>query len=170
MSQAITDSNARASAGVNAMHSIERQVLLRAPRSRVWHALTDVKKFCEWFGVDAADGEFKPGAKVRMSVKQEYGGEFDMMIEQMQPEHLFTWRWHPGARDPAVDYDKETPTLVEFKLADAQVDGKGGTTLTIRESGFDNISLARRARVFGENNQGWDDQIKNLERYVTQAS
>jgi uncharacterized protein YndB with AHSA1/START domain len=166
MSQAITDSNARTGAGVNAMHSIERQVLLRAPRSRVWNALTDVKKFCEWFGVDAADGEFKPGAKVRMSASESNGGDFDIMVEQMQPEHLFTWRWHPGARDPAVDYDKETPTLVEFKLADAP----GGTTLTIRESGFDNISLARRARVFGENNQGWDDQIKNLERYVTQAS
>ena len=170
MSQASTESNVRANVGANAMHTIERKVLLRAPRSRVWSALTDVKKFCEWFGVDAADGEFKPGATVRMSVKEEYGGHFDMMIEQMQPEHLFTWRWHPGARDPSVDYDKESPTLVEFKLVDAQVDSRSGTALTIKESGFDNISLARRARVFGQNCEGWDGQIRNLERYVNQAS
>lgn len=152
------------------MHTIERTVLLRAPRSRVWDALTDVKKFCEWFGVNAADGEFKPGAKVRMSASEEHGGDFDIMVEQLQPQHLFTWRWHPGARDASVDYDKESTTLVEFKLTDAQVDGRSGTTLIIKESGFDNISLARRARVFGENNKGWDYQVRNLERYVNQAS
>ena len=148
------------------MHTIERQVFLRAPRSRVWNAITDVKKFCEWFEVDAADGVFKPGATVNMTVKPEWGGHFNMMIEQMQPEHLFTWRWHPGARDPSVDYSKESTTLVEFKLADAQVDGRSGTTLTIKESGFDKISMERRARVFGQNSEGWDGQIKNLERYV----
>ena len=149
------------------MHTIERQVLLRAPRSRVWSALTDIRKFCEWFGCTAAAGEvFEPGAKVSMGVSEEYGGNFYMLVEQMQPEHLFTWRWHPGARDPKLDYAKESTTLVEFKLAETA----GGTLLTIKESGFDKISLERRARVFGENSQGWDAQIKNLERYVDQAS
>jgi uncharacterized protein YndB with AHSA1/START domain len=148
------------------MHSIERQVLLRAPRSRVWNALTDVKKFCQWFGVNSADGVFAPGAKLRMGVSEEYGGHFNMVVEQMQPEHLFSWRWHPGVREASVDYEKEPTTLVVFKLADAE----GGTLLTITESGFDAISLARRARVFGQNNQGWDEQVKNLERYVSQAS
>ncbi|HEY0684316.1 MAG TPA: SRPBCC family protein [Steroidobacter sp.] len=148
------------------MHTIERQALLRAPRGRVWNALTDIKKFCEWFGVSPVDGEFKPGAKVRMRAPKEYGGDFDIMVEQMQPEHLFTWRWHPGARDESVDYEKEPTTLVEFKL----VETAGGTLLTITESGFDNISLARRARVFGENSQGWEEQLKNLERYVNKTS
>lgn len=168
MSGTITGGDARSSAA--AMNTIERQVLLRAPRSRVWDALTDVKKFCQWFGVEWVDGVFVPGAKVRMRTSPEYGGDFDMHVEQMQPEHLFTWRWHPGARDPSVDYEKESPTLVVFKLADAQVDGRSATLLTITESGFDEISLARRARVFGENSQGWDEQIKNLQRYVDQAS
>lgn len=147
------------------MHTIERQALLRAPRGRVWNALTDIKKFCEWFGVTALDGEFKPGAKVHMRAPAEYGGDFDIMVEQVQPEHLFTWRWHPGARDASVNYEKEPTTLVEFKLAETS----GGTLLTITESGFDNISLARRARVFGENNQGWEEQLKNLERYVNKT-
>lgn len=148
------------------MHSIERKVLLRAPRNRVWDALTDVKKFCQWFGVDSAEGVFAPGAKVHMDASEEYGGKFDIFVQEMQPEHLFTWRWHPGAHDSSLDYAKEPTTLVEFKLADAQ----GGTSLTITESGFDAISLARRAKVFGENNQGWDDQVRNLERYVNQAA
>jgi uncharacterized protein YndB with AHSA1/START domain len=166
MSQVSNVSNAGSRADIQAMHAIERQVFLRAPRSRVWEALTDTKKFCQWFGVNLVDGEFKAGATVRMSASEEYGGDFDIMVEHMHPQHLFTWRWHPGARDPSVDYDKETPTLVEFRLADSP----GGTTLTIKESGFDNISLARRARVFGQNCEGWDGQIRNLERYVNQAS
>ncbi len=148
------------------MHIIERQTLLRAPRSRVWNALTEVKKFCQWFGVDSADGEFAPGAKVHMGASEEQGGAFDIFVEQMQPEHLFSWRWHPGAHDPSLDYAREPTTLVVFKLAEAE----GGTLLTITESGFDAISLARRAKVFRQNGQGWDDQLKNLERYVHQAS
>lgn len=148
------------------MHTIERKVLLRAPRSRVWDALTDVKKFCEWFGVEAAGGEFKPAATVHMKASEANGGDFDITVQQMQPEQLFSWRWHPGARDPSVDYAKESQTLVEFTLADAQIEGKTGTLLTIKESGFDSISLARRARVFDQNCQGWDGQIRNLERYV----
>jgi hypothetical protein len=101
---------------------------------------------------------------VRASAEQ--GGNFDIFVQEMQPEHLFTWRWHPGAHDSSLDYTNEPMTLVAFKLADAE----GGTLLTITESGFDDISLARRAKVFGQNNQGWDDQVKNLERYVSQAA
>jgi uncharacterized protein YndB with AHSA1/START domain len=149
-----------------AMQSIERKVLLRAPRSRVWNALTDVNKFCEWFGVDSADGVFTPGAKVHMKASKESCGDFDLLVQEIQPEHLFSWRWHPGAHDPSVDYAREPTTLVAFKLADAE----GGTLLTITESGFDAISLERRAKVFGQNNQGWDGQVQNLQRYVSQAS
>lgn len=148
------------------MQTIERKVLLRAPRSRVWNALTDVKKFCQWFGVDSADGTFAPGATVRMGASEEYGGNFDIFVQEMQPEQLFSWRWHPGARDPSLDYAKEPTTLVVFKLTDAE----GGTLLTITESGFDAISLARRAKVFGQNDRGWEEQARNLQRYVHQAS
>lgn len=148
------------------MHSIERKALLRAPRSRVWNALTDVKKFSQWFCGDSVEGVFAPGAKVHVSASKEQGGSFDIFVQEMQPEHLFTWRWHPGAHDASLDYAKEPTTLVEFKLADAE----GGTLLTLTESGFDAISLARRAKVFGQNNQGWDEQVRNLERYVNQAA
>lgn len=148
------------------MQSIERKVLLRAPRSRVWNALTEVNKFCQWFGVDSADGVFAPGTKVHMKASADYGGDFDIFVQELQPEHLFTWRWHPGAHDPSLDYSQEATTLVVFKLADAEE----GTLLTITESGFDAISLARRAKVFAQNGQGWDDQVRNLQRYVSQTS
>jgi uncharacterized protein YndB with AHSA1/START domain len=55
-------------------------------------------------------------------------------------------------------------TLVEFTLEDAE---GGGTTLTIVESGFDKIPLARRAEAFRMNTEGWGGQIKNLTAYVS---
>ena len=41
----------------------------------------------------------------------------------MEPERLFTFRWHPYAIDPEVDYSAEPKTLVEFRLEEAD----GGT-------------------------------------------
>ena len=86
----------------------------------------------------------------------------EMLIERIDPERYFSYRWHPGAVDPAVDYSAEPTTLVEFTLEDAD----GGTAVTIVESGFDRIPLARRAEAFRMNNAGWDGQIKNLAQYV----
>src|SRR5207247_1719418 len=61
----------------------------------------------------------------------------EMLVERIDPERYFAYRWHPYAVDPAVDYSTEPTTLVEFKLEDTD----GGTALTIDESGFDRIPL-----------------------------
>ena len=37
---------------------IEKKVLLRAPRLRVWRALTSAQEFGQWFGVEYASGFF----------------------------------------------------------------------------------------------------------------
>jgi uncharacterized protein YndB with AHSA1/START domain len=139
---------------------IERKVLLRAPRSRVWRALTDSTQFGEWFGVTAS-AAFSPGARIREAVKLQ-GYEhltWDVVIEQMVPERLFSWRWHPGA-DPADEF--EPRTLVVFELEDAP----GGTLLTVVESGFDAIPVARRHKAFRDNDLGWTGQMESIERYV----
>jgi hypothetical protein len=62
-----------------------------------------------------------------------------------------------------VDYSAEPTTLVEFILEETE----GGTAVTIVESGFDRIPLARRAEAFRMDDQGWTGQIKNLVRYVS---
>ena len=46
---------------------IEKQVLLRAPRSRVWRAITDSKEFGTWFQA-IFHGAFRVGAKLRAKV------------------------------------------------------------------------------------------------------
>jgi uncharacterized protein YndB with AHSA1/START domain len=146
---------------------IEKKVLLSAPRSRVWRALTDAREFGQWFGVEIA-GPFSPGARVKGKITHK-GYEhvpFEITIEEMEPERLFAYRWHPYAVDPKVDYSSEPTTLVTFELADE----RDGTLLTVVESGFDRIPLARRAEAFRMNDQGWASQMKSIERHVGQGS
>lgn len=146
---------------------IEKRVLLRAPRARVWRALANAEAFGEWFGVKLA-GSFAPGARVRGQVTHK-GYEhvpFEITIERMEPERLFSWRWHPYAVDPKAEYSTEPTTLVVFELEEVA----DGTLLTVVESGFDRIPLARRAEAYRGNEQGWAEQMKAIERYVSQAA
>lgn len=155
---------------------IEKQILLRAPKARVWRALTDSTEFATWFGM-AFDGPFRPGAKmdgvmvgtkvsseVAELQKPHAGKRFEVTIEQMEPERLFSFRWHPHAVDPNVDYSAEPATLIVFELEEKP----DGILLTVTESGFDKIPLARRAQAFKANEQGWDVMIKVVEEYLVQ--
>jgi hypothetical protein len=84
----------------------------------------------------------------------------------MEPERLFSFTWHPYAVDPKIDYSKETPTLVEFKLEKTT----SGTLLLLTESGFDKIPSDRRLEAFRMNAGGWTEQMKNIENHVSQTS
>ena len=146
---------------------IEKQVLLRAPRSRVWQALTETKEFSQWFGVKLT-GTFTPGARLRGQVTHK-GYEhltLDLTVDRVEPERLFSWRWHPNAIDPAADYSAEPTTLVVFELEEVD----GGTLLTVVESGFDRLPAARRDQAYSGNDGGWTMQMEFIARHVGQAS
>jgi uncharacterized protein YndB with AHSA1/START domain len=143
---------------------IEKQVTFDAPRSRVWRALTDVNQFNAWFGVTLTK-PFTPGAEVsgKISIKKYEHMSMTIWIEKMEPERFFSFRWHPYAIDPDVDYSKEPTTLVSFTLDDAP---NGGTRLSIVESGFDAIPESRRAEAFSMNSRGWDGQVENIRKFL----
>jgi uncharacterized protein YndB with AHSA1/START domain len=153
---------------------IEKKVVLRAPRERVWQAISDSKQFGTWFGVEF-DGPFVAGQRItgRMTptkvdaevakMQQAYAGmKFDYTVDRIEPMRLFSFRWHPFAIDPNVDYSHEPTTLVVFELEEVA----GGTQLTITESGFDRIPLERRAKAFTANDGGWTKQIDLIAKYV----
>ena len=150
---------------VTSTDRIEKRVTLRAPRGRVWRALTAAEEFGSWFRVKL-DGAFTEGATVRgkITIPGYEHVTMEMQIDRIEPERYFSYRWHPYAVDPTVDYSAEPATLVEFTLEEAG----GGTVLTIVESGFDRIPVARRAEAFRMNDNGWTGQIKNIERHVSQ--
>lgn len=141
---------------------IEQRVVLRAPRTRVWRAIANAEEFGTWFRMKL-EGAFTEGKPIRgMITVPGYEHSIEMLVERIDPEQYFSYRWHPYAIQPGVDYSAEPTTLVEFKLEEVD----GGTAVTIVESGFDRIPLGRRAEAFRMNNQGWAGQIKNLTRYV----
>ena len=146
---------------------IEKRIELKAPISRVWRALTDYREFGQWFRVKL-DGPFVPGEVSRGHIT--YPGyehlKWEAVVQKMELERLFSFTWHPYAIDPNKDYSKETPTLVEFRLEKTPT----GTLLLLTESGFDKIPDDRRLEAFRMNDGGWTEQMKNIERHVTQKS
>ena len=156
---------------------IEKKVLLRSPRNRVWRALTDSTEFGLWFGM-RFERPFAPGAvmcaaivpttvntEVANAQKKYEGIDFEITIEQMEPERLFSFRWHPGAVEPDIDYAAEPTTLVTFTLEEVP----DGVMLTVTETGFDQIPLARRAKAFTNNEQGWSAVVKLIEEYLVRT-
>ena len=148
-------------------NQIEKRIEIAAPVSRVWQALTDSRQFGEWFRVKM-DGLFVAGQPLSGQITHP-GYEhlrMEIMVKAIEPEKFFSYTWHPYAIDPKVDYTKEEPTLVEFRLQPTAV----GTLLTVTESGFDKIPSARRAEAFKSNDGGWAQQMKNIEAYVSKTS
>jgi uncharacterized protein YndB with AHSA1/START domain len=147
-----------------ASNRIEREIVIKAQRSKVWLALTDARQFGEWFGV-VLSGPFTPGGRVQATVTGEKmtGLTFDIVVQRMEPERFFSWRWLGHEVEPGTDTSREPTTLVEFHL-DA-VDA--GTRLRVVESGFDQVPAAKRLQAFRNNSEGWTIQVANIERYVT---
>jgi uncharacterized protein YndB with AHSA1/START domain len=163
---------------------IVKQVILRAPVSRVWQAITNSKEFGSWFGINL-EGDFVVGRPIRgtfdvslneaaildyqkklglspSKVKLPDSSIVFCTVERIEPERYFSFRWIPYGIDAEVDPKAEPTTLVEFRLE--KVDD--GTRLTIIESGFDRVPAHRRERAFRMNEGGWAGQVENIKKYV----
>jgi uncharacterized protein YndB with AHSA1/START domain len=160
---------------VSSTDRIEKSIFLRAPQERVWRALSDAREFGDWFGMEF-DGEFAAGKRMTGRIKptkadpavaemqKKYAGmAVELVVDRLEPMSVFSYRWHPFAIDPAIDYSHEPMTLVTFTLEPAE----GGTMLRIVETGFDSIPIARRADAFEANEEGWDKQMQLIEKYLS---
>jgi uncharacterized protein YndB with AHSA1/START domain len=153
---------------------IVKSVFLKASLTRVWRALTDSTEFGAWFGI-RFDGPFEAGKPVSgvleptkvnpeiASQQEPYRGlRFEIVVDRIEPQRLFSYRWHPCAIEPDKDYSEEPMTLVEFVLEEVT----GGVQLTVTESGFDRIPLGRRATAFESNEGGWAAVVTLIADYV----
>jgi uncharacterized protein YndB with AHSA1/START domain len=149
-----------------ALTRIDRSIEIAAPPDRVWRALTAGPELSAWFQV-TIEGELAAGSEVWMtSVHPEHAGQrFQVRIVEMSAPRRLVWEWHPGAVDPQIDYAREPRTRVTFTLEPTP----RGTRVDVSETGFDAISLARRARVYEDNNQGWAEVLVWLQAYVEKA-
>jgi len=153
---------------------IEKQVLLKAPREKVWRAVSDATQFGRWFGV-RFEGHFEEGRKLSGKIvptevdpavaamqKPYEGTPFEWVVERIEAPRRIVFRWHPFAIDKNVDYSAEPMTTIVFELEEVG----GDTRLTITESGFDSLPVARRAQAFQANEGGWTHQLKLVEKFL----
>ena len=143
---------------------IERKILLKAPRSQVWRVIAHAEEFGKWFGVALDGRRFVAGEWTQGQVT--YPGYehvlWNVLVERVEPERLFSFRWHPYAVEPGFDYSQEPTTLVKFELEDME----NGTLLKVSESGFDHIPQTRRLKAFRMDSRGWDEQMSNIEQFL----
>ncbi|MBE7368572.1 SRPBCC family protein [Ramlibacter pallidus] len=147
---------------------IERSVVIAAPRSRVWRLITDAEAFGHWFGADLKGQVFAVGQRTQgpITIPGYTHILFDVIVERLEPESVFSWRWHPYAVDPKVDYSREERTVVTWTLQDAP---GGGTLVKTVESGFDKVPPGRRLEAFRMNSGGWDGQLENIRKHAETA-
>ncbi|WP_299085344.1 SRPBCC family protein [uncultured Ruegeria sp.] len=143
--------------------TIVKAIELKAPLSRVWQAISDHKEFGQWFRVKL-DGPFKPGSvstgKMTFPGYEDY--PWRAVVERMEPERLFSFRWHDFDEKSGVDVAEQATMLVEFRLEPTAE----GTRLTITESGFEALPNHRRLEVLRDNTEGWNIQANNIAAHV----
>lgn len=153
---------------------IEKRIMLRAPLDRVWSAVSDAKQFGSWFGV-AFDGPFEEGTRLSGKIvpttadpevaklqEPHRGKPFEFTVERIEPPRRISFRWHPYAIESGVDYSQKPMTTIVFELTEVTE----GVLLTISESGFDRIPIARRAEAFKANEGGWEHQTQLVKKYL----
>ena len=142
---------------------IEKAIDLAVPVERVWRAISDHEEFGAWFRVKL-EAPFAVGKEARGQINHP-GYEhvtWKANVMAIDPPTSFAFTWHPYGIDPDVDYTKEEPTLVEFKLTPIAI----GTRLEIVESGFDQVPVHRRDAAFRMNDGGWTQQAQNIKAHV----
>ncbi|MCA0402813.1 MAG: SRPBCC family protein [Proteobacteria bacterium] len=142
---------------------IEKSVEIKASIEMVWQAVNNYRHFNQWFRV-----RFKePFAEGKTSIGAfSYPGYESLNIEltpvKIDPLKYFSFHWHPYAVNPEIDYSNETCTLVEFILEESPT----AVRLSFKESGFEKLPKARQDEAFKMNEEGWDEQIKNIANYL----
>lgn len=146
----------------NSENTIERQIEISAPISKVWEALTDATLFGHWFKANLQSPFIAGKTTKAKNTSKGFEMEMEFFVKEIKPQHYFSYAWHPFPIDQTFDYSKEEPTLVEFYLEEIAT----GTLLKVRESGFDFITASRRAEAIKMHTGGWGAQLKNIEAFV----
>lgn len=138
---------------------IEREIVIDAPVSQVWAAITEAEHIGTWFGDAGAEIDPRPGGD--LTIRWREYGVFHTVIERIEPERVFAWRWaHAAGEHPRPG----ASTLVEFTLTPEG----GGTRLRVVESGFQALEMTadERAKCVSDNTQGWREELQELRGYL----
>lgn len=144
----------------------ERTIDLRAPRSRVWRAISTPKEVGTWFGLGESlelIGDFVPGAKIsgKWTIDGKETTERFCIIEAVEPEHRLSFLWVPYEVPPGEDPDQHLTTRVEFLLEELP----NGTRLKVSETGFAKLPPDKQYKR-DQNETGWTRLLEGIDRYL----
>lgn len=128
---------------------LERRIVVKADRERVWRAITTPEHITKWF---------EPIHFERLAVGEaltfSWNGEGSIAL--VEPMDRFGFRWQIAPPHPVQ-------TLVIFALETVPE----GTRITVTEQGFEALPDEVRQARFKENTQGWEHMLGELIAYVT---
>ena len=134
---------------------IERTVRIDRPLERVWDAITTAEGLGTWFG-HSAEVDLRVGGTA--TLKWDSGDTARLRIERLDPKTVFGYTWGING----LPDDDPRRTYVEFTLAP---DG-AGTSVTVVESGFAQLSPDAYAHAFEGNTKGWAAELDELVAYL----
>lgn len=143
---------------------VEKSLDVRAPRSRVWRAISDAREFGTWFGLGEPlelQGTFEPGGRILVRWAGRREPELFCTIERVEPERLLAFRWVPYEIADGDDPARHPTTLIEMRLADCDI----GTRLTISESGFAALPADKQYKR-DQNGMGWAIQLQSIAQHL----
>jgi uncharacterized protein YndB with AHSA1/START domain len=135
---------------------IRRGVFIRAPREKVWAALTTAKGMDGWWGTRGTELDLRPGGTLILRWRG-WGAEMDIntdghgVVLEVVPPQRFVFQWGGMA---------EAMTTVEFTLEERD----SGTLVRLREYGFAPTAEGRES--FGGHSVGWGEVTTLLKFYV----
>lgn len=143
--------------------TIQKEIVVGAPRERVYSALTDPGQLAQWFP-DKVEGEVKPGERPVF----DFGtyGKHSVYVVATDPHSYVAYRWIPGSvhvPDGFIgDVLEEPNTLCEFHLEEVPE----GTRVRLVESGFASLPQEFYAKSIEDNDGGWNVMIYRLKTFA----
>jgi len=142
---------------------IQREIVVKAPKQRVYTAITDPKQIIAWFP-DSVEGSLEVGERPLFTF--EGHGTVQLYVVDAKPYDYFAYRWIPGAGSEDFRGDVRTVpnTLVEFRIEEISE----GTKVTLTESGFSSLPSDVAEQKFKDNSGGWEYMMDRLEKVLAE--
>jgi uncharacterized protein YndB with AHSA1/START domain len=136
---------------------VRRELEIRAPRARVWRALTEPDQLTRWFPTRRAEIDLRPGGDAVLEWEE---ATAQAVVDVVEPPGRLVFRWRPmGLGRPY--------TTVSFTLEES-ADGVA-THLTLVESGFASLPDQIEQQSHAGNAEGWAHELEELKEYVEAA-
>ncbi len=131
--------------------AVERNIWIKAPRERVWRAITDPEQVEQWFSPGTSWKSSGSGVGAKLYVQGAGSAElYTQIMEVYDPPRRVAMR------------SLDTSNVVTWTL----VEEDGGTRVTVTESGFAGLADEIRQQRIEQNAVGFGMLLENLQAHV----